>query len=286
MLRRDALAIVSRMELLSVEGLGLPYKIPRRYSKYVIVAVLGTSARMRRVSIISDNCICAITRYRMPRLVGRATVEVKMRKADAGRRPEWQDENGVGVGKVVVLHAVLDGYSAPLTSGSFVDLAKRGFYDGTQVVSGERGFYVQLGGKLGAEDVGFIDPATQRRRSVDIEILIDGDDAPSYGLTLDGLGTPNLKPALPIAAYGAMAMVHSVEDPNDASAQFYIFTLDPRSAQARAVGGSALGGTVATFGYVTGPEKLYLSQCEIGDVIESMRVSAGEENFRANADAT
>lgn len=218
---------------------------------------------------------------RLPRLMGRATVEMKFIKSG---NVEWANKDSHSPRKEIVVDAILDGYSAPLTAGNFVDLVRRGYYNNTPVLATQRGFFAQLGERQDDDIDGFKEPRSGVRRQLPMEILIDGDPAPSYGGTLDELGVGDLQPALPISAYGAMAMVHSVEDANDASSQFYIFLLDPTSYQARSMGGSVLTGSVSTFGYVNNG-KQYLGELEAGDVIKSMRVIAGEENFMENGDA-
>lgn len=211
-----------------------------------------------------------------PRLIGRATVDMNLVKAGNG---VFLDKNSVSLGNQVTVSATLDGYSAPLTSGNFVDLARRRYYNNTRVLASERGFYAQLGEREDDDIDGFKDPKSGLRRQIPLEILVDGDPAPSYGGTLDELGIGDLQPALPISAYGAMAMVHSVENPNDASSQFYLFLLDPTSYQARSFGGSVLTGSVSTFGYV-GKGKELLAQLEPGDKVASVKLTSGEENFR------
>lgn len=196
----------------------------------------------------------------------------------------FRDKNYAPLGKQVTVSATLDGYSAPLTSGNFIDLARRGYYNDTRVLEAQRGFYTQLGEREDDNIEGFKDPKSGLRRQIPMEILVDGDPAPTYGGTLDELGIGDLQPALPISAYGAMAMVHSVEDPNDASSQFYLFLLDPTSYQARSFGGSALTGTVSTFGYA-GKGKEYLAQLEAGDKVASVKLVAGEENFREHGES-
>lgn len=175
--------------------------------------------------------------------------------------------------------AVLDGYSAPITAGNFFDLVQRGYYDGTRILARQRDFYTQLGEREGDDMEGFIDPTSGRRREIPLEILPMNEPAPVYGATLDDLGIGDLQPALPVSAFGALAMVHSVENANDASSQFYFFMLDPNSAQARSFGGSVLTGSLATFGYVVDGKDL-LAQLESGDVITSVRVLSGESNFK------
>lgn len=216
-----------------------------------------------------------------PRLVGRAKVEIRLIKSGDD---VWRDENSKAIGKEVKLLATLDGYSAPLTAGNFLDIARRGYYNNTRVIATEKGFYAQLGERDDDGFDGFKDPKSGTRRQIPMEILVAGDPAPTYGGTLDDLGMADLQPVLPISAYGALAMVHSVEDANDASSQFYLFLLDPRSYQARSFGGSALSGRVSTFGYV-GRGKEYLSQLGAGDKIASMKIVDGEENFRESGES-
>jgi len=195
----------------------------------------------------------------------------------------WRDENTLPIGKEVSITAILDGYSAPLTTGNFLDIVHRGYYNNTNVLSSQKNFYAQLGEREDDSFDGFKDPSTGKRRQIPIEILVDGDPSPTYGATLDDLGIGDLQPTLPISAYGAMAMVHSVEDANDASSQFYFFLLEPTSYQARSYGGSVLTGSVATFGYVQ-DGKQFLAQLEPGDKVKAVKVIAGEENFKPSGE--
>lgn len=195
----------------------------------------------------------------------------------------WVDKDSKQLANEVSIVAMLDGYSAPITSGNFVDLVNRGYYNNTPVLATQKGFFAQLGESQTDDVDGFRDPKSGSRRELPIEILIDGEPSPNYGGTLDELGVGDLQPALPISAYGAMAMVHSVENANDASSQFYIFLLDPTSYQARSYGGSVLTGSLATFGYII-EGKEYLSQLEAGDKVKIARVVSGHENFRENGD--
>lgn len=180
--------------------------------------------------------------------------------------------------------AILDGYSAPITAGNFVEIVNKGYYDGTRVLSSQKEFFAQLGEREDDNFDGFKDPKSGQRRQIPLEILVDGEPSPNYGATLDELGIGDLQPTLPVSAYGAMAMVHSVENANDASSQFYFFFLDPTSYQARSFGGSILTGSLSTFGYVD-EGKSFLSQIEPGDKIVSIKVISGAENFKASGDS-
>ena len=61
----------------------------------------------------------------MPLLKGRATVDMKVKIKD---NPNVED---------CVFRIVLDGYNAPVTSGNFLDLVERKFYDGMEVQRGK-----------------------------------------------------------------------------------------------------------------------------------------------------
>lgn len=61
----------------------------------------------------------------MPLLKGRATVDMKVKVKDNPNLDEC------------VFRIVLDGYNAPVTSGNFVDLVQRHFYDGIEIQRGK-----------------------------------------------------------------------------------------------------------------------------------------------------
>lgn len=94
---------------------------------------------------------------------------------------------------------------APITAGNFLDLVKRGFYNGLKFHRYEPGFVIQGGDPNGNGTGGFVDPATGKERRIPLEVR------------------PNLKHN----AAGIVAMARS-NDPNSASCQFYI-TLGPAS---------------------------------------------------------
>lgn len=216
-----------------------------------------------------------------PRLVGRASVEIKLRKHGDG---QWKDADSVqDVGRDVSLTAILDGFSAPITCANFIDIAQSGYYDNTRILAAQREFFVQLGEREDDNMDGFKDAKSGGRRQIPLEILVDGEPSPTYGATLDEAGIGDLQPVLPVSAFGAMAMVHSVENANDASSQFYMFMLDPNSYQARSFGGSILTGSLSTFGYIE-RGKEFLKQIEVGDEVVSVRMTSGEENFVESGD--
>ena len=129
------------------------------------------------------------------------------------------------------LELTLDGDAAPLTSGNFVDLVKRGVYDGTvfhRVVREPVPFVVQGGDPLSRDAKAtpsqygtgsYIDPASNEARLIPLEIGMEGEKEPRYG---EEITAPALSRKLRLRHQrGAVAMARS-NDPNSASAQFYM----------------------------------------------------------------
>ncbi|MFQ4139724.1 peptidylprolyl isomerase [Nodosilinea sp. PGN35] len=190
----------------------------------------------------------------LPQLKGRATVEIATNKG--------------------TMQAVIDGYSAPVTGGNFIDLVQRGFYDGMEFTRAEDNYVLQTGDPAGPED-GFVDPKTKTYRAIPLEILVKGDDAPVYGNTLEELGRFLDAPALPFSAFGTLGMARPNSEPNGGSSQFFFFLFEPEMTPA---GLNLLDGRYSVFGYVV-DNKEVLDQMTQGDRIESIRVVSGGENL-------
>lgn len=188
----------------------------------------------------------------LPQLKGRATVEMTTEKG--------------------TITMIVDGYSAPVTAGNFVDLVQRGFYDGLEFIRSEESYVLQAGDPPGPED-GFIDPATGKYRNIPLEILVKGDPMPTYGITLEDAGRYRDMPVLPFSAYGAVAMARPEFDPNGASSQFFFFLFEPELTPA---GLNLLDGRYAVFGYVVEGKEV-LGKLKQGDKIISAKVIDGAE---------
>ncbi|PZD74618.1 putative peptidyl-prolyl cis-trans isomerase [Acaryochloris thomasi RCC1774] len=184
----------------------------------------------------------------LPQLKGRATVVI-----DTTKGP---------------MTAIVDGYSAPVTAGNFVDLVKRGFYDGLPFTRTDSSYVIQTGDPEGPEQ-GFKD------RTIPLEVLIEGDSEPIYGFTTEELGLYPAKPALPFSAYGTMAMATSPDDANSASSQFFFL---PFEADLTPAGANLLDGRYAVFGYVVEGQEV-LGELTKGDKIKSAKVVEGLENL-------
>lgn len=192
----------------------------------------------------------------LPQLLGRATVKLTTSK-----------------GNITV---VVDGYSAPVTAGNFVDLVKRGFYNQLPFTRAEESYVLQAGDPPGPED-GFIDPKTKQYRAIPLEILTDSDDIPLYGITLEDAGRYLEHPVLPFSAYGTLALARPNDDANGGSSQFFFLLFEPELTPA---GLNLLDGRYAVFGYAIEGQEV-LGQLRPGDIIEKAEVISGEENLVA-----
>ena len=190
----------------------------------------------------------------LPQLKGRATVEMETEFGN--------------------LTIILDGYSAPVTAGNFVDLVQRGFYDGLNFTRSEGSYVLQAGDPPGADE-GFIDPNSGEYRNIPLEILLRGFDEPVYGITLEDAGLYREKPVLPFSAYGAVAMARPEEEPDGGSSQFFFFLFEPELTPA---GLNLLDGRYTVFGFVVEGKEV-LEKLKRGDKILSAKVIEGAENL-------
>lgn len=67
----------------------------------------------------------------LPRLTGRATVELTIEKADGAAA--FVDTAAGGLSKRLKASIVLDGYSAPISAGNFAANVQDGLYDGAVI---------------------------------------------------------------------------------------------------------------------------------------------------------
>jgi peptidylprolyl isomerase len=232
---RDVLRDVGRLEEMMVKG--FPFEIPAEYSS-------------------------------LPRLLGRATVEVVVRK-DGG---EQFDIDGT-LYKQGVMTLVLDGYSAPLSAGAFVDLASKGFYDGLPVIRSD-GFIIQSGKPRDGEGVVNEDGST---RIVPLEVFARGDRMPLYGSTLEDDGRGSQATLLPFSSFGTLAMAREEFVADTASSQYFWFLFEPDLTPA---GRNLMDGSWGVFGYTVKGEK-FLKGLQKGDEIVSVKVVDGLENLKS-----
>lgn len=190
----------------------------------------------------------------LPQLKGRATVELKTTQ-----------------GAIAI---VVDGYSAPVSAGNFVDLVQRGFYNGLPFSGADDNFVLQTGDPVGPE-AGFIDPKTKQYRAIPLEILVKGEELPFYGTTLEELGFYLPKLALPFNSYGAVALARPDTETNGGSSQFFFFKFDNELTPP---GFNLMDGRYSVFGYLVGGKDT-LDKLTDKDKIISAKVVNGAENL-------
>jgi peptidylprolyl isomerase len=190
----------------------------------------------------------------LPQLKGRASIAMKTNKGD--------------------LTVVVDGYSAPVTAGNFVDLVQRGFYNGLEFTRSEESYVLQTGDPPGKEQ-GFIDPKTSKYRAIPLEILVEGDKEPTYGITLEDAGRYLDMPVLPFSSFGALAMARPESEVDGGSSQVFFFLFEPELTPA---GRNLLDGRYSVFGYLVEGKEI-LDKLKAGDKIESATVVQGIENL-------
>lgn len=190
----------------------------------------------------------------VPQLLGRAEVEITV------SNKKTRETNQ--------MYAILDGYSAPLSAGHFVDLAAKNAFDKTKVVATDE------------SSVTFAaDAAKAPKRTVPLEILVEGDKAPSYGETLEEQGRYQARVTLPFNAYGTLAVLHPADDPNGGGLSFFFLKADPSYTPA---GLNTLDGAFSVIGYVVSGEEA-LDDLAAGDSIDTVKVLSGLEVLKVPA---
>lgn len=212
----------------------------------------------------------------LPQLQGRATVKMVLKKAKAG---DTFDVNGMSYPEAQ-LTMIIDGYTAPVTSGNFVDLVQKGFYN-KMLIQRSDGFVVQTGDPDGEAD-GYVGPGTKAlgngphgERLIPLEIFFTGDKAPLYETTMEDEGRGGQAVVLPFSSYGAMGWAREEYDPNSGSSQFFWLLFDSDLTPA---GKNVLDGRYPCFGYVVEGAEL-LQDVKEGDVIVSATVTEGLNNL-------
>ena len=160
---------------------------------------------------------------------------------------------------------------------------QRGFFNGLPISRGaerlpkalvESGAVISSGqpADLGGNITGFVDPRTGTYRTLPVEILPAGKPTgPLYHP--ESMGT---QLALPFRVKGSIGMVHSLDDADDASSEFFILTEDLLANSSLT---SQLDGAYSLFGFILdGVEDISLIAA--GDTILSARVISGSENLR------
>ncbi len=193
----------------------------------------------------------------LPRLLGRANVDIETTKG--------------------TLYAVIDGFNAPLTAGSFIDLANKGFYNGLPINRAEEFFILQTGDPKGPE-MGYVDPDTKEERHIPLEIRAPNREETLYNETFEEAGLYTETPVLPFATLGTLGWAHSEEAVDDGSSQFFFFLYE---AELNPAGRNLIDGSNAAFGYVVEGEEI-LNNLGVNDKIVSIKVTGGLDKLVAH----
>jgi len=209
----------------------------------------------------------------LPQLQGRATVEMVLKKAGGA----VFDVNGQNFPEAKLV-MVIDGYTAPITGGNFVDLVQKGFYNQMEIQRSD-GFVVQTGEPKG-DAIGYVGPGSKSigngkngERLIPLEIFCVGDKGPFYESTIEDEGRGGEATVLPFSSYGAMGWARDEYDPNSGSSQFFWLLFDSDLTPA---GKNVLDGRYPCFGYVVEGSD-FLQDMKEGDVIVSAKITKGAE---------
>ncbi|KAF8413941.1 hypothetical protein HHK36_001937 [Tetracentron sinense] len=202
-----------------------------------------------------------------PRLTGRGTVEFTIEKGDGST---FSPAAGGEPRNLAMIQVVLDGYSAPLTTGNFAKLVVDGAYDGLKLNCTDQAVISDNG------------PEKKNGYSIPLEIMPSGQFEPLYRTKLsvqDGE-----LPVLPLSVYGAVAMAHSeVSEDYSSPYQIFFYLYDKRNA---GLGGLSFDeGQFSVFGYTTVGREI-LPQIKTGDVIRSAKLVEGRDRCAVETAAT
>lgn len=214
----------------------------------------------------------------LPKLNGRAVVDFVVKRGPESESGAKDFIINEVIYKEAKLRAVVDGWSAPITAGNFIDLVDKGFYDGLPVIRGDN-FCIQTGDN-GDKEGGYRPKEGGPLRRIPLEFSLKGQKAPIYGETIDdadisGKGKIGQEFRLPFQAEGTLVLARKESDENSASSQFYWFLFDSDMTPA---GKNFLDGRYAVFGYtVKGDE--FLREIKKGDIVVSAKVVEGVDKL-------
>jgi len=210
----------------------------------------------------------------VPRLDGRAKVELVIKRAPGSTEKKFNNE-GI-LYKEAVFEVVVDGWTAPLTSGNFIDLVNRGFYNEKAIMRAD-GFIIQTGDSGKENGNGFKPEGAKKVRRIPLEIGLKGSKEALYSETVDEASKVGIPTKLPFSADGTLAMARAEFDNDSASSQVFLMIFESDMTPA---GKNFMDGRYSTFGYtVKGTE--FLRQLKESDVIISAKVLSGLENLKA-----
>jgi len=210
---------------------------------------------------------------------GRAKVEMIITKGNPDEK-FLIDGKGYKEAKLVM---IVDGYTAPVTSGNFVDLVERGWYTKMNIQRSD-GFVVQTGEPAGGSTggpIGYVPEAgtpvwekgPKGERTIPLEIFVKDDKAPTYEITIEEDLRGGQATVLPFSSYGALGWARGEYEPNSGSTQFFWLLFDSDLTPG---GKNVLDGNYPCFGYVVEGAD-FLPDIKEGDLIVSAKVVEGLE---------
>mmetsp|Transcript_23323 Transcript_23323/g.64144 ORF Transcript_23323/g.64144 Transcript_23323/m.64144 type:complete len:345 (-) Transcript_23323:528-1562(-) len=247
----------------------------------------------------------------LPRLVGRAEAEMLVERSSSGRSFRLTlmlDGYAAPITAGNFVDLVQRGFYNGLPVTIAVDEMPKSLVDsGGVVASGQPSM-------LGGDITGFVDPRTGDYRQVPLERWLEEESEPVYEIPYaDEPTAPSVeyrtsqedeestrrngesswtseegerriaqptsrgkRTRAPFCVAGSIGMVHSREDLNDGSSEFFILTrnLEPNSVEAR-----DLEARYALFGFVLeGAE--HLADLSTGDVVSTITLKSGRDNLR------
>jgi len=204
---------------------------------------------------------------------GRATVKFSLKKPDG--TPFVIDANKYATADMTM---IIDGFAAPVTSGNFVDLVEKGFYNNMKIQRSD-GFVVQTGDPDG-DAVGYVGTPSKSigkgpkgERLIPNEIFVKGDKGPFYETSIVDEGRGGEATILPFSSYGAMGWAREEYDPNSGSSQFFWLLFDSDLTPA---GKNVLDGRYPCFGYVVEGAD-FLRDIKEDDIIVSAKLVDGKQ---------
>lgn len=208
----------------------------------------------------------------LPQLKGRATVEMVLKKPQ--NAPFDVEGTNFPEAKMTM---VIDGFTAPVTGGNFIDLVDKGFYTNMAIQRSD-GFVVQTGkpsdgseGYTGGRPSKSIGQGPKGERLIPSEIFVVGDQGPFYETTIEDEGRGGQATVLPFSSYGAMGWAREEYDANTGSSQFFWLLFDSDLTPA---GKNVLDGRYPCFGYVVEGAD-FLRDIKEGDIITTAKVTSG-----------
>eukprot|EP00440_Ansanella_granifera_P015256 gb/GFBE01016583.1/.p1 GENE.gb/GFBE01016583.1/~~gb/GFBE01016583.1/.p1 ORF type:complete len:498 (+),score=124.09 gb/GFBE01016583.1/:1-1494(+) len=208
----------------------------------------------------------------LPRLNGRATVEWTLKRGpDSGPKSYAIDAVIYPEAKLTM---VLDGWSAPVSAGNFLDLVKRDFYKGMKIQRAD-GFIIQTGDSGDADQHGFRPEKGKPVRRIPLEVGIRGRKEALYSETMDEARLIGQEVKIPFQADGTISMARAEFDDDSASSQVFMFLFESDMTPA---GKNFLDGRYGAFGYVVDGAK-FLRKIKEGDIIEDIKITSGLENL-------